>query len=105
MSGDVLAHRFDCMFAKPLPGTTPEEYTVFRSKTIEYEVSQLGQPIRGVTFYGALGNNDSTGSIACLTPLRLDAVSLRTVSSLLYVNLTAKALRETEHNGPGKDIL
>jgi sphingomyelin phosphodiesterase acid-like 3 len=59
ISGDLLAHRFDCMFAKTLPGATREQYTVFTAKTIEYEVLQLRHAIPGATFYLALGNNDS----------------------------------------------
>ncbi len=59
ISGDLLAHRFDCMFAKTLPGATPEQYTVFTAKTIEYEVLQLRHAIPGAAFYLALGNNDS----------------------------------------------
>ncbi|MEG9434628.1 metallophosphoesterase [Edaphobacter sp. HDX4] len=60
ISGDLLAHRFDCMFAKTLPGATPEQYTVFTAKTIEYEVLQFKHSIPGATFYLALGNNDSS---------------------------------------------
>jgi sphingomyelin phosphodiesterase acid-like 3 len=60
ISGDLLAHRFDCMFAKTLPGATPEQYTVFTAKTIEYEILQLKHAIPGAHVYLALGNNDSS---------------------------------------------
>jgi sphingomyelin phosphodiesterase acid-like 3 len=33
ISGDLLSHRFDYMFAKALPGATPEQSTVFTAKT------------------------------------------------------------------------
>jgi sphingomyelin phosphodiesterase acid-like 3 len=60
ISGDLLAHRFDCMFSKTLSGATPEQYTVFTAKTIEYEVLQLKHAIPGAHVYLALGNNDSS---------------------------------------------
>jgi sphingomyelin phosphodiesterase acid-like 3 len=68
VSGDLLAHRFDCMFSKTMLGSTAEQYTVFTAKTIEYEVLQLRQTNPGARFYLSLGNNDSSCSDYHLDP-------------------------------------
>lgn len=58
-TGDALAHRFDCMFEKTQPQATPEQYTSFTAKTIEYVLRQLHDAAPQAKLYFTLGNNDS----------------------------------------------
>jgi sphingomyelin phosphodiesterase acid-like 3 len=62
ISGDLLPHKVDCMFAKVVPGASPRQYARFMAKVIEYEVSQVKHTLPKATLYLALGNNDSNCS-------------------------------------------
>lgn len=59
LSGDLIAHGFDCRYAALVPGKTAGDYAAFVAKTVEYVTSQLRQTFPGVPVYAALGNNDS----------------------------------------------
>ena len=59
VTGDLLAHAFDCKFKKLAPKATTQEYTAFTAKTVQYIVSSLRAAMPGVPIYFALGNNDS----------------------------------------------
>jgi sphingomyelin phosphodiesterase acid-like 3 len=59
VSGDLMAHKFDCKFQKLFPKATPADYTRFTQKTIAFVVSQLQKAAGSVPVYPALGNNDS----------------------------------------------
>lgn len=59
VSGDLVAHEFQCKFAKLFPGAKNGEYRSFVEKTIEYVIGQLQGALPGVPVYAALGNNDS----------------------------------------------
>jgi sphingomyelin phosphodiesterase acid-like 3 len=59
LSGDLIAHNFNCKFDATFPKTKPGEYRVFVEKTIEYVMRELRAALPGVPVYAALGNNDS----------------------------------------------
>jgi sphingomyelin phosphodiesterase acid-like 3 len=59
VSGDLMAHKFDCKFQKLLPRATSADYTRFTEKTIAFVVTQLQNTAGSVPVYAALGNNDS----------------------------------------------
>jgi len=59
VSGDLIAHGFDCRFAKLMAGSTAAEYQAFVLKTIEFEMSELRTAFPGIPVYATLGNNDS----------------------------------------------
>ncbi|WP_420236097.1 hypothetical protein ACOBR2_10640 [Telmatobacter bradus] len=59
VSGDLLAHAFDCKFHAVLPKASETDYRTLTEKTIEYVLLRLRQSLPGVPTYAALGNNDS----------------------------------------------
>ncbi|MGA3133701.1 MAG: hypothetical protein ABSD59_23290, partial [Terracidiphilus sp.] len=59
VSGDLIAHKFDCKFSAVFPKATPGDYRAFVEKTIDYVLSELRTTLPGVPVYAALGNNDS----------------------------------------------
>jgi sphingomyelin phosphodiesterase acid-like 3 len=59
LSGDLIAHNFQCKFDATFPKATPGEYRAFVEKTIEYVMRELRAALPGVPVYAALGNNDS----------------------------------------------
>jgi len=59
VSGDLLAHSFDCKFEKLLPAAKPSDYLAFTEKTARAVVTTLRAALPGVPVYVAMGNNDS----------------------------------------------
>lgn len=59
VSGDLLAHSFDCKLQKTLPDADEETRAAFAAKTIAFVAQQLRAALAGVPVYFALGNNDS----------------------------------------------
>jgi len=59
VSGDLLAHSFDCKFEKLAPTAKPGDYLAFTEKTVRTLVSTLRAALPGVPVYVAMGNNDS----------------------------------------------
>ena len=59
VSGDLIAHQFPCRFRIVVPDGTPEEYSAFVEKTIDYVLTGLRRSLPGAPVYAALGNNDS----------------------------------------------
>jgi sphingomyelin phosphodiesterase acid-like 3 len=59
LSGDLLAHAFDCKFQTLLPAATQAEYLAFTVKTVRTIVATLRAALPGVPLYIAMGNNDS----------------------------------------------
>jgi len=59
ISGDLMAHQFDCRFKTLAPGTTPADYSAFAAKTVAYVALRLRQTFPNTPIYLALGNNDS----------------------------------------------
>ncbi|MEI9969217.1 MAG: metallophosphoesterase [Terracidiphilus sp.] len=59
LSGDLIAHNFQCKFEATFPDAKPGEYRAFVEKTIEYVMRELRAALPGVPVYAALGNNDS----------------------------------------------
>lgn len=60
LSGDLMAHEFDCKFRAAVPHATPAQYRLFASHTVAYVLAQLRGAFPGVPIYAALGNNDSS---------------------------------------------
>jgi sphingomyelin phosphodiesterase acid-like 3 len=59
VSGDLIAHAFDCKYSAVFPHSSPQDYRAFVEKTISYVLQELGGALPGVPVYVALGNNDS----------------------------------------------
>jgi len=59
ISGDLLAHSFDCKYRTLLPAAKRGGYLAFTLKTIRTIVSTLRESLPGVPIYVAMGNNDS----------------------------------------------
>lgn len=59
LSGDLLAHAFDCRFKALVPGATEAELSAFSSKTVAFVTAQLRLAFPKSPVYLALGNNDS----------------------------------------------
>ena len=59
VSGDLLAHSFDCKFEKLVPTAKSGDYVAFTEKTVRTIVSTLRAALPGVPVYVAMGNNDS----------------------------------------------
>lgn len=57
VSGDLLAHQFDCRYSQTVGDAAG--YDAFVEKTIEFVVGELRAAWPGVPVYVALGNNDS----------------------------------------------
>jgi sphingomyelin phosphodiesterase acid-like 3 len=59
LSGDLLAHSFDCKYKALLPAATPVDFLAFTEKTVRTIVGTLHAALPGVPLYVAMGNNDS----------------------------------------------
>lgn len=59
VSGDLIAHAFQCKFGAVFPHAAAGDYRVFVEKTIDFVVEELSGAFPGVPVYVALGNNDS----------------------------------------------
>jgi sphingomyelin phosphodiesterase acid-like 3 len=59
VSGDLLAHSFDCKYKTLVPAAKPADYLAFTEKTVHTIVSTLHAALPGVPVYVAMGNNDS----------------------------------------------
>lgn len=59
VTGDLIAHQFDCRYRAAVGDSSPGVYEAFVEKTIAFVVGQLHQPWPGVPIYFSLGNNDS----------------------------------------------
>jgi sphingomyelin phosphodiesterase acid-like 3 len=59
LSGDLVAHAFSCKFSALFPEASPQAYSAFVEKTLDYVLQELRMTLPGVPVYAALGNNDS----------------------------------------------
>ena len=59
VSGDLMAHQFDCRFHTLAPGATAADYSAFAAKTVAFVALQLHRTFPRAPIYFALGNNDS----------------------------------------------
>ena len=59
VSGDLMAHQFDCRFHTLAPTATDADYSAFAAKTVAFLALQLREAFPGTPIYLALGNNDS----------------------------------------------
>ncbi|MGD0647384.1 MAG: hypothetical protein ABR971_05270 [Acidobacteriaceae bacterium] len=59
VSGDLMAHLFDCRFHTLAPTASAAEYSAFASKTVAFIALQLRETFPQTPIYFALGNNDS----------------------------------------------
>lgn len=68
ISGDLLAHRFDCKYKALVPAATQTSYLAFTQKTVEYILSTLRTALPEIPVYTAMGNNDSGCTDYALAP-------------------------------------
>jgi sphingomyelin phosphodiesterase acid-like 3 len=59
VSGDLISHAFPCKFSALFPHSTPQAYSAFVEKTLDYVIGELDRAFPNVPVYIALGNNDS----------------------------------------------
>jgi sphingomyelin phosphodiesterase acid-like 3 len=59
LSGDLMAHQFDCRFHTLAPGATAADYSAFAAKTVSFVAYELWLAFPDTPIYIALGNNDS----------------------------------------------
>ena len=59
VSGDLMAHQFDCKFHTLFPKSTAAEYSAFAAKTVAFVAWELKKTFPAAPIYIALGNNDS----------------------------------------------
>jgi len=59
VSGDLIAHAFQCKYGAVFPHAAAGDYRAFVEKTIEFVVEEVSGAFPGVPVYVALGNNDS----------------------------------------------
>jgi sphingomyelin phosphodiesterase acid-like 3 len=59
VSGDLMAHQFDCRFKALAPEGTAADYSIFAAKTVAFIALRLRETFPGTPVYLALGNNDS----------------------------------------------
>jgi len=59
VSGDLMAHGFDCRYRALVKDYTPEEYSRFAARTVTFVALELKLAYPRVPVYIALGNNDS----------------------------------------------
>jgi sphingomyelin phosphodiesterase acid-like 3 len=59
ISGDLMAHKFDCRFHTLAPKASASDLSAFAAKTIAFVALELHQTFPSVPAYFALGNNDS----------------------------------------------
>ena len=59
VSGDLLAHKFDCRFQQLAPKAIEADYSAFAARTVEFVALELHATFPQSPVYFALGNNDS----------------------------------------------
>ena len=59
VSGDLIAHSFDCKYAALVHNSTPAQYEDFVTRTIGYVAAELRDTFPGIPIYIAFGNNDT----------------------------------------------
>jgi sphingomyelin phosphodiesterase acid-like 3 len=91
VSGDLLAHQFDCKYKALLPGAPHADYVNFAAKTIRYIVGGLRTQLPGVPIYVAMGNNDSGCTDYALDPTHDEFLALT-------AKIVAEALPQRDRN-------
>ena len=97
VSGDLLAHQFDCKFKALLPGASHADYVAFVEKTIRYIVGGLRTHMPGVPIYVAMGNNDSGCTDYALDPTHDEFLALT-------AKIVAEALPERDRYSVLRDF-
>lgn len=59
ITGDLIAHGFECRYKATVQDSTAQGYTEFAANTIQFVMDQLRGSFSGVPIYTSLGNNDS----------------------------------------------
>jgi sphingomyelin phosphodiesterase acid-like 3 len=59
VSGDLLAHEFECKFKRTFPTASDQDYVLFTANTIRYLVRGLQSAFPARPLYVSMGNNDS----------------------------------------------
>ena len=100
VSGDLLAHSFDCKFQHTLPNAPPGAFASFVNKTIQYVARSLQAALPATPIYLALGNNDSTcGDYRDNLRSEFLAVSARTLAESLPASERRRNLADATLGG------
>lgn len=59
ISGDLMAHQFDCRYKALVPNGSKDDYSAFAANTVAFVTQQLHNTFPKTPLYFALGNNDS----------------------------------------------
>lgn len=59
VSGDLLSHAFPCKFNALFAQSTPQAYSAFVQKTLDFVIGELDSAFPNIPVYVALGNNDT----------------------------------------------
>ncbi|HUD12578.1 MAG TPA: metallophosphoesterase [Terracidiphilus sp.] len=59
VSGDLIAHAFQCKYGAVFPHAAPGDYRAFVEKTVDFVIGELSSAVHSAPAYVALGNNDS----------------------------------------------
>jgi sphingomyelin phosphodiesterase acid-like 3 len=59
VSGDLMAHQFDCRYKTLVPNGSEADYSAFAANTVAYVAQQLHGTFPKSPIYFSLGNNDS----------------------------------------------
>ncbi len=59
VSGDLIAHVFQCRYSTLFPGSTQSDYENFVLKTISFVLAEVRASFPNIPIYAALGNNDT----------------------------------------------
>jgi sphingomyelin phosphodiesterase acid-like 3 len=97
VSGDLMAHQFDCRFNTLAPGARPSAYTAFAEKTVAFVALELRLAFPNSPVYLALGNNDSGCGDYRETP---DSKFLREVAKSLAEDADKRNRAEILHEFP-----
>ncbi|HEX3941136.1 MAG TPA: metallophosphoesterase [Acidobacteriaceae bacterium] len=100
VSGDLLAHQFDCRFRTLAAGASDSAYSDFAAKTVAFVALEMKRGFPGRPVYAALGNNDSGCADYGETP---DSAFLHAVAQSFAADVDrpnrAEVLREFPHLG------
>ncbi len=97
VSGDLLAHQFDCKYKALLPEASHSDYVTFAEKTIRYVVGGLLTHLPGVPIYVAMGNNDSGCTDYALDPTHDEFLALT-------AKIVAEALPQKDRDSVVRDF-
>lgn len=99
LSGDVIAHQYDCRYKLLFPKSTHAQFLSFVEKSEEYVISNLRTALPNIPIYITLGNDDTGCHDNSLNPRQDDFLAFAThlVADALPKPDQAGALRTLPH--------